>query len=335
MAASWMSAFPYVEPTTVGVSQCLPGYLLAAGRHDVAREILVDIAAHARDGLVLAKITTGKPDVPSTLWFARAAYMYRQASNDSAAWQERLLPAIKAAVQSLISTGPAAFRMDDGGMLAPKDGSVRADKVAASVCPIGLNALWYFMLSLLAEEMHALKNPSGDHFERLAGRFRRSFAKSFWCSAHGFLCDPELQKDPNHAAAHGVPDPEQLLIATLPFSPIPRTKQRQIVLTIRDKSAAPRGVIMPKTSREGGLQDSAAAENTASALHLAWLVESLIVTSDTPARAAAECRPMLPAAGVVARFYVGNVPAEIAENVLEHAPSTAETARARQMCGAG
>jgi hypothetical protein len=339
MSASWLFALPHAESTTVSVCQCLPGYLLASGRTDVARDILLELASHARDGFVLDRLTQGAPDVPATLWFARAAFLYRRACSGTNVWHERLLPAVKKAVQTLISGGPSAFRMDDGGLLAPggaipvASSTDSVPSAANAVCPIGINAMWYFTLAMLAEELHAIKDPVGDHYERLSGRFRRSFAKCFWCSAHGFLCDPELQKDPDHATAHAIPDPEQLLIAMLPFSPIPRTKQRQIVLFLRDKSLAPRGVLMPATSRDGGLYGASTVEPIASSLHLAWLIESLIGTSDTPDRAAAECRPLLPPPGPVARFYVGLVPADIPQNVPAYAPSTAEMTCARQLCG--
>jgi hypothetical protein len=322
---SWLVAFPDAEPTTTCVAQCLRGFLLVPGSVDLAQHALLDIAAHAKDGFVLDSIVKGKPDLVATLWFARAAYQYRKSTAAPAAWNDKLLPLLKKTVQSVVGGAASGLRMDDGGLLAP---------AAGGICPIGINALWYFMLSMLAEELHAVKDHAGDHFERLAGRFRRSFSKAFWCSAHGFLCDPELQKNTDHATADVMADPTQLLIATMAFSPIPRTKQRQIVLAIREKNLAPRGVLMPKTSAEGGLKGGNAAPQTASALHLAWLIEALIATSDTPEKSAAEAQSLLPPAGPQARFYVGDKAAGIEENKMPHAPSTAEMDAVRKMCGA-
>lgn len=325
MSISWLAAFPDAQPTTVCISQCLRGNLLIPGRAELAETVLLDLAAHAKDGFLLEEIHQGKPDIAATLWFARAAYQYRKSTAAaSPAWDTKLIPLLKKAVQTVVSGGATGVRMDDGGLLVTGTG----------ICPVGINALWYFTLSMLAEELHAVKDHAGDHFERLAGRFRRSFSKAFWCSAHGFLCDPELQKVTDHATADPIPDPTQLLIATLPFSPVPRTKQRQIVLAIREKNLAPRGVLLPKSSPEGGLKGSNATDNTASMLHLAWLLEALVTTSDTPEKSAAEARMFLPPPGPLARFYAGDKAAGIEENRLPDAASTAEIAAVRKICGA-
>jgi hypothetical protein len=326
MTPSWLSAFPDAQHTTVCIAQCLRGNLLINARTDqlqIAQTALLDMASHAKDGFLLESIDKGKPDLAATLWFARAAYQFHKAA-PSPAWKDSLLPLLKKSVQTIVSSAASGVRMDDGGLLATSTG----------ICPVGTNALWYFMLSMLAEELHAIKDHAGDHFERLAGRFRRSFSKAFWCSAHGFLCDPELQKSTDHATADTLPDPTQLLIATLPFSPIPRTKQRQIVLAVREKNLAPRGVLVPKSSAEAGLKNSNATDNTASMLHLAWLMEALVVTSDTPEKSAAEARTFLPPPGPLARFYAGDKAAGIEENRLPDAASTAEIAAVRKICGA-
>src|SRR6185437_2265351 len=98
--------------------------------------------------------------------------------------------------------------MGGDGLLSLGEGSAQK--------PVGLNALWFSVMSLLAEELTRVKDPMDDHFDRLAGRFRRSFTKLFWCDAHRCLCEPRVQMGVDHLRWHA--DPDQLLAVVLPFS---------------------------------------------------------------------------------------------------------------------
>lgn len=327
MTPRWISALPHASASTVVVCQSIPGYLLTSGQCDTARAALIDLSQMAKHAFLPARVDRqGKSDLLATLWFAHTAYAYTRATNDAATWQEVFLPLIKRAVQTLISEGCENVRMDDGGLLSP------GSDADTGVTPLsmGFNALWYSTLAMLAEELSSIKDHAGDHFERLAGRFRRSFTKAYWCSAHGWLCDPEQQKTDEHGGSP-LPDPAQLLIAILPFSPIPRTKQRQVVLAIRDRALVAAGVRVPVSSRDVALP--AHVGEIASPLYLAWLIDGFIKTSDFPQRAIDEARPWLaklPAEPLM-RFYSGGVPAAIDHNDVPDAPTNAEIARARAM----
>src|SRR6185369_5378730 len=83
--------------------------------------------------------------------------------------------------------------------------------------PLRVNALWYAALDSTAQALRDMppssaaggppvRDPSAEHFERLAGRFRRSFAKLYWCEDHGRICPPEARTHPNHVT---LPDAEQ------------------------------------------------------------------------------------------------------------------------------
>src|SRR5262245_8681183 len=143
MTPSWLAAFPDAEPNTICICQCMRGNLLIPGRAEIAEKALLDLASHAKEGFILESIHKGKPDRPATIWFARAPYQYKQVAGATPAWTGQIVPVLKKAVQSVVSGGASGFRMDDGGLLAP---------AAGGICPVGINALWYFLLSMLAEE---------------------------------------------------------------------------------------------------------------------------------------------------------------------------------------
>ncbi len=172
----------------------LPGELIVTGR-------LSD--AHAS---LLALAEQHLPTAAS-LWFTRAAWLYHAAAQDPATWQAQLLPAIRRQAQEFISAQPA--KMNDGGLLIDPE---------AGLTGVALNALWYNMLMLLATELKG--DPVADHFDRLAGRFRRSYLKLYW------------QGDMLGESGATAPDASQLLAATLTHSAVPRTKQRQLVMSV-------------------------------------------------------------------------------------------------------
>lgn len=169
---------------------CIPGQLIAAGRLD--------------DAFAVLKALSQRPmSTAEALWFTRAAWLFHQEKKDAALWRQELLPAIRKQALDFISAQPP--RMNDGGLLVDSESGLTG---------VAINALWYNMLMILATELKG--EPAADHFDRLAGRFRRSFLKLYW------------QGDMLGESSQTV-DGSQLLAATLAHSAVPRTKQRQLV----------------------------------------------------------------------------------------------------------
>ena len=136
-----------------------------------------------------------------------------------------LLRMCQRVVQEFISEkGMDGIWMDDGGTLSGL--ARRGRKNAALAAPLRLNALWYAALETTGLALRGLtpmgagqhaKDSTGDHFERLAGRFRRAFNKAYWCEEHQRICPPELRADNTHG---DLPDAEQLILMVLPVCPV-------------------------------------------------------------------------------------------------------------------
>jgi hypothetical protein len=260
-------------------------------RRDLSRtrSELAKVAGLAREtgGLVPRTEKDHHPDAMANLWFLRALHEFGVAvahhsdhQDQAAFFRETLIPAGKDILQQFISGAIEGVRMDDGGLLA---GGVAATQ------ELRVNALWYNALEMTA---NVLKNPPGDptardlnsshHFERLAGRFRRSFAKAFWCGEHNCICTPAVRTLPGHGK---LPDPDQLLVTMLPASPLPRTKQRQILSRITDQSLGELGVTLDHP--EYGVVESP--------LHRVWLARGVAVeNAEGRAKAVALLAPLVP-----------------------------------------
>jgi hypothetical protein len=235
------------------------------------RQVLAAAHADAGDGALLPG-NDPDGDVEASLWFLQAAHAFSQRGGDGAFVRETLLPRAKKIVQSVIAGAHGSVRMDDGGML-----------VAEEADALRLNGLWYAALETLGDGLRAVGDRAGDHFERLAGRFRRSFAKAYWCETHGSVCTPGgANRDENHKAAATLPAADQVLLSVLPASPIPRTKQRQALLRVKSTALGAVGV---KVERDGVVLESV--------VHRLWLARALAATAENAAAGRAEAADVL------------------------------------------
>jgi hypothetical protein len=274
----------------------IPGKMAALGVAWAHEEFNAILSAKQHKAILPGVAKRG--NVMANLWFVRAAHEFAAAAlaansapdNEHLKFAtETLLPACKIIVQEFISDkGMNGIRMDDSGMLQ------RADESAPVVAsPLRLNALWYSALEITGQALRGISamgkghiagaavaagRHTGDHYERLAGRFRRAFAKAFWCDEHGRICVPELRGTLNHGTR---PDGEQLLLTMLPASPLPRTKQREILAHF--ESLAGDGVGIKVELSELGLVDSP--------LYRAWLVQGFAQDGDTR-KTSALARPL-------------------------------------------
>jgi len=290
----------------------IPGALLSKKDLPGTAAALEFLAVRAGPTGVLPKSDTDlAPDPMANLWFIRAVHLFAQAGGDKAV-VAGLLPLSKRILQEFIGGGLGGVKMDDGGLLL-----ATTEELAAQ--GLRLNALWYSALESTAADLKAAGDKAGDHFERLAGRFRRAFAKSYWCDGHNCVCPPYRRSPESHGE---LTDADQLLLTVLPASPIPRTKQRQLLQLVRSKSQAGVG-----KGEIGLLIDHPVHGRVESVLHRAWLAMGLLNAADNPAAVMAEAaaviapveRAMSEAHGGLAAFYKDGRPVGGAADALTKA----------------
>jgi hypothetical protein len=331
------SYLPHTHRSVLEICQALPGYLLVNERFDTARDVLLRLVDYAGLGVVPSHPGKYKPpaDAATTFWFAHAAYAYVRASGDRATWDNALLPLVKRIAQTLISSSLGDTTMTDAGLVV--------ESAAKDAYPLGLNTLWYSTLTMLAEELAKVGDASGSHFDRLAGRFRRSFAKMFWCAPHQCLCDPRSKAAAGHYKVTFVPAPDQLLAVVLPFSPVAQTKQRQIVASLKAANVSDLGMRVPWTLNveAGERARSGRRPEIVSPLYLAWLAEALLKVSDGSAEALAQADGWMNSLksleaendGHLAWLYElrSQRPAGATHRAVTHGPTVAEVARVARL----
>ncbi len=232
----------------------LPGLLLCTGRHDEARDTLAAFASVIRHGLVPNRFDDYDKNadaahynsVDASLWFVRAAHAYMDATGDQDAWRDWLEAAVRQIIEGYIRGAGHDVRMAGDGMIyAGNDRTqltwmdAKCDDVVFTPRQgkaVEINALWYCALAQTAERLKDSDKQAANHFTKLTQRIKRAFVKTFWDDERRCLRDHVWQTDDgDQEHADRAIRPNQIFTVSLPFSPLPQTKQRHVLKTVKDQ----------------------------------------------------------------------------------------------------
>ncbi len=214
----------------------LPGLLLATGRFEDAKSVLLTFAGASKDGVLPNDLGSESYNTAdASLWFICCVHRYYSYTGDID-FVRKVWPALKAIVarysgqgdsirmdsDGLVVTGPALTWMDarvDGRPVTPR---------AGKACEI--NALWFMGLksmAFLAQEM-------GEDFDRgLGDKVKESYQK-FWNPQARCLYDVIDPEDPSIR-------PNQMIAAAVPDL-LTTDQRRSIVEVATDELLTPYGL---------------------------------------------------------------------------------------------
>jgi len=236
----------------------LPGLLLVTGRHEEARATLRTFAQAIRNGLVPNRFddyndtSTHYNTVDGSLWVVQAAMQYMDATGDVEAWEQWLRDACVTIIDAYIKGTDYDIRMAGDGLItagsqetqltwmdAACGGRVFTPRAGKAV---EVNALWYNALVGMAERLEESDSQRAGHYQKLAKRVVRAFAKVFWDEEAKHLRDHVWTDDAGVEHADRSLRPNQIFAAALPRSPLPLTKQKQVVAAVRKHLLTPFGL---------------------------------------------------------------------------------------------
>ncbi|MDD5768613.1 MAG: amylo-alpha-1,6-glucosidase [Methanothrix sp.] len=235
----------------------LPGLLLTTRRFDDARAVLATFAGAMKDGLLPNDFgAKGYNTIDAALWFFWSVHKYCSYSRDAGLVRE-LYPAMRAIVERYSRETPGSFS-DEDGLIASKPGLTWMDaKVggefvtprAGKACEI--NALWYNALKV----MEVFSQDLGEDWDgELAEKVGESYHK-FWNPDSGCLFDLIDEKDASVR-------PNQVIAASLPFTPLDGDQIRGIVDLATEELLTPYGLrtLSPKDPAYVGRYEGGPAE---------------------------------------------------------------------------
>ncbi len=218
----------------------LPGLLLATGRFEQARQVLVVFAQYVSQGMIPNRFDdyTNEPSyntADASLWFIHAAFEYARLSGDTDTFEQSLRPACRAIITGYTQGTRFHIKVDPAdGLVSQGDETTQLtwmDAKCDGICftprqgkAVEINALWYHALRLMGDDKQADK--VGD-----------SFRKAFWISPYRGLADVV-----NGTARDTRIRPNQIFAASLPNSPLNEDQQRAVVEVVRRELLTPVGL---------------------------------------------------------------------------------------------
>jgi predicted glycogen debranching enzyme len=256
---SVMAGYFWFEPWGRDTFISLPGLLLATGRFEDARKVLLDFLCHCRQGLIpnCVEDKCGEPaynTVDATLWYVNAVLQYLKYTGDYKFIQQQLWGNLKAIVESHQKGTAFGIRLDSDGLLAhgPRLTWMDAEVDGKAVTPragkaVEIQALWYNAL----KTMQLLANKFGEvslaeKYTGMAFEAQKSFNAKFWNGESGCLFDV--------VSASGVDAslrPNQIIAVALDFTMLDNDRSEKVVAVVQRELVTPYGLrtLAPSDSR--------------------------------------------------------------------------------------
>jgi predicted glycogen debranching enzyme len=213
----------------------LPGLTLAAGRPQVAREILQTYARYFNNGLLPNYFPDegGEPTyntIDATLWYVEAVRLYFAATGDRE-FLRQLFPKLAEAIECYSCGSSPGVTLDrrDGLLVSEAhltwmDAKVRDCAVTPRAGkPIEVNALWYNAIISLTEFARVLDLPHRSYLA-LSRQTQAGFQR-FWNASTGYCYDVLDTPDGDDGRLR----PNQLLAVSLPGNLLSLDRQRAVV----------------------------------------------------------------------------------------------------------
>jgi predicted glycogen debranching enzyme len=229
----------------------LPGLTIAAGRPEIARELILTFVEHMQDGLIPNRFpdageTPEYNTVDATLWLAVAMRHTWEATRD-AVFVREILPALRTARDRHLRGTRHGIHADADGLLsAGEEGyqltwmDAKADDWVVTPRmgkPVEIQALWYNLL-VIGGDLELVVGGDPGPWRAAAAPVPDAFRRTFWDPARGYLADV--------IAPDGVADwslrPNQLFALSLPHPLADAEQARSILALVRAKLNTPRGL---------------------------------------------------------------------------------------------
>lgn len=267
-AASIIAGYPWFTDWGRDAMISLPGLLLATGRHDEARQVLLTFAQHRRDGLVPNRFADAGEAaaynaVDASLWFVFAVWKYFHATGDAATIRQELLPAAEDILRHYARGTRHGIRVGTDGLVYAGEAGLQLTWMDAKVddwvvtprhgAPVEVNALWYNALCTAAVWAEACAPGESAFWRRAARQVRRAFLRRF-VRGNGLLYDvvppaaPRVafgengELAPKTQRADASLRPNQLLAAALPFPLLDTPLARRVVAAAAAELLTPVGL---------------------------------------------------------------------------------------------
>ena len=250
---SIIAGYPWFTDSGRASMVSLPGLLLATGRYEEARSLLISFLRYYKDGLIPNIFPDGEEEplyntIDASLWFIHAVYEYYLATRDLDTICNPLMEVVRDIIQNYVKGTRFGICQDSDGLLsggekgwqitwmdAKVNGRVITPRIGKNV---EINALWYHALRIAAYLSDLLGDETGfTAYEIHAEKVRQSFEKKFWFEDGEYLYDT-LGETGHDASIR----PNQIFAISLPNPILTGEKATAVLETVRRFLLTPYGL---------------------------------------------------------------------------------------------
>lgn len=249
-----LAGFPFFEDWGRDTMIALVGCCLSTRQYDTARSILETFMAHCRRGLMPNLFPEGADaaaynTVDAALLFILAVYEYQKRTGDLA-FVKKAYPVMQDIIRWYAEGTDYGIHMDQDGLIMAGQGydqvtwmDVRVEDILPTPRhgkPVEINAYWYNALRIMDEFSKGQQGRSMEadaDYGAMADKVSAVFEKLFWNQEKGCLRDVI-----SGAEADNQVRCNQIWAVSLPFSLLPREKEKQVVETVFRKLYTPVGL---------------------------------------------------------------------------------------------
>lgn len=218
------------------------GLVLVPKRFSDAREILKSFAKYIKGGLVPNVFPDKNTEpmyntVDASMWYFQAVYKYLCYTGDAKDYdfiEAQIYPKLLEIYKAYTNGTEFSIGMDTDGLIHAGNGldqvtwmDVRVGDLVVTPRhgkPVEINALWYNALKIL-ELLSEKFNASNEEYKILSEKVKTSFNNKFWNEEKNCLLDVVDKNDDSIR-------PNQIWAVSLPFSILPKDKEKCIVNTV-------------------------------------------------------------------------------------------------------
>jgi predicted glycogen debranching enzyme len=228
----------------------LPGLMLATGRFEDAKRILLNFMQRSKQGLIPNYIQDGSGEpayntVDATLWYVNAVLQFLKYTGDFKFIRKHLWEKLKAIVDSHEKGTVFGIRMDSDGLLihGPRLTWMDAEVDGKAVTPragkaVEIQALWYNTLKttqLLANKFDEIR--LAEKYEKMTFEAQKSFNAKFWNDEKRSLFDVV-----DVSSVDASLRPNQVIAAALDFTMLGKDRCEKIVDVMQHELLTPYGL---------------------------------------------------------------------------------------------
>lgn len=239
----------------------LPGLTLHSGLEKECLKILHHFSKYEKNGLIPNFLgatieETAYNTVDASLWFSWAIQQYYLKTKDLKHIETLLWPTLKNIYRNYKNGTSYGIKMDADGLICVDHENANNDVNITwmdamvdgkPVTPrhglqVEINALWYNMLCFMGKLAVQFGDQNiSNELETLASQTKTAFRKTFWDEKLGYLKDFVNPTNLNDKASISI-RPNQIIAASLPYSPLSPKMMIKVVNTVRKHLLTPYGL---------------------------------------------------------------------------------------------